>query len=201
MTGAEVTFSLSANGVDDTSPSQKSSEQSDKIAACKSKLKEAFDLSSNNLDNQSDMYIPAVEQLCQTIFNSHSKSDSARCSNLILTKRLMKTGRNINVQPTAVQSRTTHLGGRKLQQTGRPPKEACAGTEHAYSHVARPSGGSMCPVPPKPRGKMAHSISERVEAMRYGDLPQHKPKPRLSLKRQYLRVMTEDSGAKKRRDD
>jgi hypothetical protein len=52
---------------------------------------------------------------------------------------LIKKGKNlqgsklINVQPTAIARRKIHLGGRHMQQSGRPPKRAGA-YDHNYAN-------------------------------------------------------------------
>jgi len=64
------------------------------------------------------------------------------------------------VQPTAVARRKVFLGGRRLQQTGRPPKSMFR--EHSYSLTKRRLELNQAVLPARKKS-MLHSISYCVQ--------------------------------------
>ena len=83
---------------------------------------------------------------------------------LFVSKSLKRKGKDMNVSTEAIKHRTAHMGGRHIQQTGRPPKAAFV-PEHAYNKE-KGRAGPMDPAPTKPKGKIPHSFAEKVNLMR-----------------------------------
>lgn len=119
----------------------------------------------DRLKNRPEVYLSGVQALVNAYNKTcKEKSDNAVASVLYKMKGLLRTGKYINVQPTALARRTTHLGGRRIQQTGKPPN-ASIPREHGYGRpirrkIDRPTPG------PRSRHVAPHSLSHRVESIR-----------------------------------
>ncbi|XP_069586169.1 uncharacterized protein [Ranitomeya imitator] len=123
-------------------------------------LKVMFQVLEEKLSEREDIFGPGVDALYKN-FLSVEKRDASLFSALHTFGKsngplALRTSRRIPVQPTAVARRNTYLGGRHVQQSGRPAKRTLV-AEHGYCISKKSVPDWVMPV-----GKLQHAASQSL---------------------------------------
>ena len=109
---------------------------------------------------------PAIESCCNQALKS---SDSSIVSALFCfgknaekksaQRGVLRLGKAIGVQPTALSRRRMSVGGRKLCHLGRPPQSS---RSHEHAYAKRRASGQHCNLMPKRQRCAPHCLEEAV---------------------------------------